>query len=201
MQHNTFYNVLSKQINKHVSKFCFQHLFLCSFSILNHLLFVSTSTLLLCAYFSFTVFFSVSDFFNFPAFQVVVIKVSSLFPNNLAIYISTATFPEDVIAKPLSMARAPFTVHQSWMHLCSLMSVNSAFDFLVPNPLVLLWFPAAPPYFPPVLLRSCARNSHRKPILPQYLPKKSGEEQKLNPASPGTSATVDFLRRCHLCPK
>lgn len=38
---------------------------MCSFSILNHLLFVSTSTLLLCAYFSFTVFFSVSDFFNF----------------------------------------------------------------------------------------------------------------------------------------
>lgn len=134
--------------------------------------------------------------------KVVVIKVSSLFPNNVAIYIShSATFPEYVFAKPLSMARAPFTVHQSWMHLHSLMYIDSAFDFLVPNPLVLLWFPAALPYFPPVLLRSCARNSNRKPILLQYLPKKSVEEQKLNPASPGTSATVDILSRCHLCPK
>lgn len=144
------------QINKHTSKFCIQPLLLCSFSILNHLLFVFTSTLvLLCAYFPFTVFFSVSDFFNFPAFQVAVIKLSSLFPYNLAIYIShSATFPDYVFAKLLSMACAPFTVHQSWMHWHPLMYIDSAFDFLVPNTLVLLWFPAAPLHFPPVLLRS-----------------------------------------------
>lgn len=159
---------------------------------------VSTSTLFLCAYFSFTVFFSVSDLFNFPAFQVFVIKLSSLFPYNLAIYIShSATFPEYVFAKPLSMACAPFTVHQSWMLLYPLMYIDSAFDFLVPNTLVLLWSPAAPLKFPPVLLRS----SHRKPILLQFLPKKSGEEQKMNAVSPGASDTVDLLRRCRLRPK
>lgn len=119
-----------------------------------------SSTLLLCAYFSFMVFFSVSDFFNFPAFQVVVIKLSSLFPYNLAIFIShSAAFPEYVFAKPLSKACAPFTVHQSWMRLHLLTYTDSAFDFLVPNTLVLLWFPPASLHFPSVLLRSSVRNS------------------------------------------
>lgn len=110
--------------------------------------------------------------------KVVVIKLSSLFPYNLAIYIShSAAFPEYVFAKPLSMACAPFTVHQFWMmHLHPLVYIDSAFDFLVPNTLILLWFPAAPLHFPPVLLRSSVELIESQ-SLSNFFPRKVGKSR------------------------